>query len=339
MSLADTAAENSNETEIARLFAEAFELPSVNLEDDFFQLGGDSLIGQSLMTAIEERFGVSLSLSVLLEAPTPRSLAGVIAERRRASARGNVRPRDLPPHLIAINRTGAPPPMFLVHGNTGESVAPQQLSEAFAGRSFFAFRAPGLEQGEGFLNTMDAFASNYLSVIHRLYPKDPIVLLGHCAGATIAYEMAQRIAAKRRGSVALVLIDPEIDAEHAPFLSNSGLQLKMLQSLWQKRIAHLDDAMRKNPAVRLDRRREFVVSCINAAIGPYIPKPYAGPTLLLHTDERRDILLNPDRGYPSFATNLEAVRLSVPHVDMFTAGAKEVGAAVNSFVQRAIHAK
>jgi thioesterase domain-containing protein/acyl carrier protein len=321
---------------VAGLFAEVFDLPAVGVEDDFFRLGGDSLIGQSLLTAVEQRYGVSLSLSVFLEAPTPSLLAERIDQRQKAGAMGARPVRELPPHLMAINPDRASPPLFLVHGNTGESVAPQQLAKAFADRTFYAFRALGLEPGEKFLNTMDAIANNYLSVIQKLYPKGDLVILGHCAGAMIAYDMAQRLAAKGRKGVALVMVDPEVAVEHAPFLFNSGLKLTMLQTSWKKRVANLDLAARTNPAVHRERRREFVTACVKAAIGPYAPKPYSGQALLLCTDDRRDALLDPRRGYPTFMRNLETVRLFVDHRNIFTTGAAEIGAAVNRFISRAL---
>ena len=110
----------------------------------------------------------------------------------------------------------------------------------------------------------------------------------------------------------------------------------MLQTSWRKRVADMNIAAKTNPAVRLDRRLEFVIASVKAAIGPYSPKPYSGPALLLYTDQRRDVLLNPKRGYPTLMPNLEAVLLSVHHNDMFTAGAAEIAGAVESFVQRVL---
>ena len=69
------------EEALASMFAKVFDLESASIDDNFFQLGGDSLKGSLLTNAIEEAFGVVVSLSILLEAPTPRRLAVAIFEK------------------------------------------------------------------------------------------------------------------------------------------------------------------------------------------------------------------------------------------------------------------
>ena len=63
---------------MAGLFAGVFERESVAVDDDFFELGGDSLAGAALMAAVEKHFGCVLSMTKLLEAPTPRELAQAV---------------------------------------------------------------------------------------------------------------------------------------------------------------------------------------------------------------------------------------------------------------------
>jgi acyl carrier protein len=78
--------EDELETVIAELFAEEFELPRVDVEEHFLFLGGDSMNAETLVRTIADRFGIRLQTATLLEAPTPRSLAKVVAAKLRKQA-------------------------------------------------------------------------------------------------------------------------------------------------------------------------------------------------------------------------------------------------------------
>ncbi|MFC4857849.1 beta-ketoacyl synthase N-terminal-like domain-containing protein [Actinophytocola glycyrrhizae] len=65
---------------IALLFAEVLLVPEVAPDDDFFELGGDSLIAVGLLARLEESFGVSPPPEDLFAAATPTEFAAVIAE-------------------------------------------------------------------------------------------------------------------------------------------------------------------------------------------------------------------------------------------------------------------
>jgi acyl transferase domain-containing protein len=64
----------------ALLFAEVLLVPEVAPDDDFFELGGDSLIAIGLVSRVEEAFGVSPPPEELVATATPTGFARAIAE-------------------------------------------------------------------------------------------------------------------------------------------------------------------------------------------------------------------------------------------------------------------
>ncbi|WP_199434076.1 non-ribosomal peptide synthetase [Qaidamihabitans albus] len=74
------------ETELAELWAELLEVPSVGRADSFFLLGGDSLLGTRLVERMRRRFGIELSLRELTVAPTVERLATVVDDLRGCGA-------------------------------------------------------------------------------------------------------------------------------------------------------------------------------------------------------------------------------------------------------------
>ena len=68
------------EAGLVEIWRETLSHESVGPEDDFFELGGDSLMAIQLMLAIEKRHGVKLPVEVLLEATTVARLAEKLEE-------------------------------------------------------------------------------------------------------------------------------------------------------------------------------------------------------------------------------------------------------------------
>ena len=78
-------AEPCTETEqiVADIVGELLNLDAVGLDDNFFMLGGHSLLGAQLIARLREDFGIDLTLRGLFEAPTVAALAAEL-DRRRA---------------------------------------------------------------------------------------------------------------------------------------------------------------------------------------------------------------------------------------------------------------
>jgi len=73
-----TAAETAIEKDLATIVSGLLELDELGCDENFFLLGGHSLLGMQLMTKIQNKFNVELSLLTLFERPTIRALASEI---------------------------------------------------------------------------------------------------------------------------------------------------------------------------------------------------------------------------------------------------------------------
>jgi amino acid adenylation domain-containing protein len=69
------------EERVAAIVAELLHLERVSIDDNFFLLGGHSLLGTQLIARISDAFGLALSLRVLFNAPTVRQLAAEIEQQ------------------------------------------------------------------------------------------------------------------------------------------------------------------------------------------------------------------------------------------------------------------
>ncbi|MDI5974267.1 amino acid adenylation domain-containing protein [Streptomyces sp. SL13] len=74
------------ETAVAGIFADALKIDGVDRESDYFDLGGNSVLGLSVLERVSKRFGVKLTLPALYESSTVSALAALIASRAARTA-------------------------------------------------------------------------------------------------------------------------------------------------------------------------------------------------------------------------------------------------------------
>jgi amino acid adenylation domain-containing protein len=74
------------ETELASILSALLGIAEVSVQDNFFLLGGHSLLGTQLIVRVRDVFGVELSLRTLFDAPTIADLATEIERARLAEA-------------------------------------------------------------------------------------------------------------------------------------------------------------------------------------------------------------------------------------------------------------
>jgi acyl transferase domain-containing protein len=68
------------EERLAQVWSELFGIGEIGVRDDFFQLGGHSLLGMQLVSRVRSLFTVELPLAAIFEAPTIAGLAELIDE-------------------------------------------------------------------------------------------------------------------------------------------------------------------------------------------------------------------------------------------------------------------
>jgi acyl carrier protein len=74
------------EAEVARILARLLAIEDVSVHDNFFLLGGHSLLGTQLIMRLRDAFGVELSLRALFDSPTVAELASEIERARLGRA-------------------------------------------------------------------------------------------------------------------------------------------------------------------------------------------------------------------------------------------------------------
>jgi FkbH-like protein len=166
------------ETKLKQLWESLLSIDEVGVEDDFFALGGTSLLSVKLFADIERCFDAQLRLTAILEAPTIRQLARLIDHNPLRSG------------LVSL-RVGGPKNFFLVHDGLGETLLYLHFARRMPGNltvyGIEPRELPGIPLAHASIEEMASF---YVEQIRKVQPHGPYLLGGMCAGGLIAYEMA-----------------------------------------------------------------------------------------------------------------------------------------------------
>ena len=179
--------ENAEET-LTKIWKELLGIDTVKPEDNFFDIGGHSLMAAQLFAKIKEYTGKNLPLSTLIQAPTIKQLSEIIKAGESDTGWSS---------LVPIEKKGNRPPLFLIHGAEGNILLYRELTRHLQpDQPIFGFQCKGLDGKEEPYTTIEPMARDYVEDLLKHSPEGPYYLGGYCLGGMVAFEMAQQLQQK-----------------------------------------------------------------------------------------------------------------------------------------------
>jgi thioesterase domain-containing protein len=184
--------------------------------------------------------------------------------------------------IVPIKPEGGRPPIFAVSGHGGDVFCLLPLARHLhAEQPVVGVQPPGLDGTEP-LKSVEALARYEIEQIRRYRPHGPYLIAGHCAGGTLAFEVAQQLVAAGQQVALLALIG-------SPFPTMFGRASLMKLRLSSYLKALTPSAFARRLQLRLERQRaeavvgsaalaarQRVEGATVAAVRGYAPRPYPG---------------------------------------------------------------
>ncbi|MFE7588535.1 amino acid adenylation domain-containing protein [Kitasatospora sp. NPDC057512] len=192
------------------LWAELLELPSVAPEDDFFALGGNSLLALRLINRIRAELGVELQFGQVFEAATVRALAARVAEHERpAGCRVVLAGGAAGPGAAGAAGT-AGRELFLFHPVGGSVSGYTALARSWPG-PVHAFQSRALARGTTAVLDPDVetMAAAYREELQQVSVGGPYLLGGWSMGGVLAHEVGRQLA-EQGHEVRVFMIDSDL---------------------------------------------------------------------------------------------------------------------------------
>lgn len=191
---------------LAGIWSVLLGIPEVGVLDDFFELGGDSLLAAEMVQRVSQELGRDMPLGALAQAPNVASLAALLREGDDGGLWRSLVP--LQPGSAGTT------PLFVVHGGSGNVASFPRLARALPSEQpVYGLQWDGVGRGRG-QRSVERMAEHYVRELREVQPSGPVLLAGQCIGGLVAREMARQLLGDGQQVRLLVMYDsPNLDSE------------------------------------------------------------------------------------------------------------------------------
>lgn len=197
-------ARNDAEFQLAKIWEEILQTRAVGIFDNFFDIGGNSLLTMRLVAQIKKKMGKHLPVGQVFKNPTIAQLSKCLSKESTYQD-----------HVIQIQSQGAQEPLYLVHPALGLAFAYNLLGLSNLDRPIYGINNPFWGRKSLPYTSIKEMAADYIKLIPA--NDGPYILGGWSFGGIMAYEMAQQLTMLHRPPQLLLLID---SFNHAKFGRN-----------------------------------------------------------------------------------------------------------------------
>jgi acetoacetyl-CoA synthetase len=334
---------------LSAIWERVLQVSPIGPEDNFFDLGGDSLSAVTLFLEIEKLCGRQLPSVMIYNAPTIASLA---AELERPST------SRFPPLFLLREGSGAP--VFIAHGLGGSVIDFYRLvTHIQSERPIYGLQARGIDGLDEPFETIDEMAQYHLDAIRQKQPHGPYTLIGYSLGGLVSLEMAHRLTAAGEQVALLAMLDAYPFRKYLSLTQR--LQLSVRLALKRFSIATgmsvpKKDAYSASPAALRAKmsagRRAGVLSSSPAAasmtpamqraaeiaknaLKRYRPRYYSGRIRFVRAESVTDFPANPVAVWSGLTKQFECETVPGDHLGMIATYPAELASVISRYLAEA----
>ena len=223
---AETELETTTQRRLAELWSELLPGTVEDPHQDFFELGGDSLLAARLLVAVEHRLGISIAVGDFLEHGTNLAGLGTLVDRTQVSGAGITRQRVEQPRL------------FFVFPDLTSSMSSATSVQDVGARHTAYTRSSHLCCTARRSPTVEELAEPLLRTIRTAQPEGPYRLIGYSFGGLLTYELGRLLHADGEQVAWLGLLDtptPAADRQAmCKRMSPSARMARLREAGWSK---------------------------------------------------------------------------------------------------------
>ncbi|GEM_PF-4642448 len=233
------AASGEIERAIVKIWEDVFEVEQLGINDEFFELGGDSLLATILCEELKHSLNIDIKPSELLNANTPLKISLITDCQKPLS--------DLPNNVVCINPAAKGIPLFIVHGAAGITFLWQDfIDEIGENHPLYVFQIPGYDGLDEPQSELEKIAECYLQSMLAIKPKGPWQIVSFCAGGWIVTEIIHQMQKIGLQPDRAILIDANIPPALAKdYKISRGFSVPIRLTLISKALMHTRLAISK----------------------------------------------------------------------------------------------
>jgi thioesterase domain-containing protein/acyl carrier protein len=291
------------ERQLVELWQECLGIERIGIRDNFFNLGGRSLIALQLSDRMQKVLAKKIPLATLFQAPTIEQLAKVLRSPNGTNPLADGE-HSAWKALAPVQPNGHKRPLFLCQGVGIYSPLIPYLDRD---RPIYGLVALTPEGNAAPYESVEGLAAEYIAEMRQLQPEGPYLLGGLSYGGIIAYEMAQQLVASGQKVDILALFDTILPTAYQPLSRSQRLKVHVKrffnnpayllekgqevgQGLWQKAQRLYGKFALKMGLPIPHSIGYFAIQEVNDSNAAYYePKPYPGTVTLFKASDPVDL--------------------------------------------------
>lgn len=257
------AARDSLEHLLVELWQDVLGRRPVGIHDNFFDLGGYSLLATRLFALIEDATGHRVPVATLFQSPTIAELAETIRDSGWSTKWSS---------LVPISPGGSRTPLFYVGSYLISILQLAHLGDELGSdQPLYGLQPRGLDGTEPPAERIEDMAAHYISEMRTAQPHGPYLLGGHCSGSWVAFEVARQLEASGDEVAGVLLVDlgpPGVERPEISPWRYAWHRLKFFRDdrrLWPALIWQLKIAFNRILLRRVGREEVRNMSAVQAA--------------------------------------------------------------------------
>lgn len=217
---------------IKSIWIELLCLNTIDGDDNFFDIGGHSLLSVQLIGRLSSHYKIELPLTAILHYPTlsefSNHLESLIFSRSSNNGHELSINKNLFNSLIEIRPAGSQNPLFCFHGVGGNvlnylNLIPYLPSDL----PLYGLQSSGVDGKRVYLDSIEAMAKKYIVEIKVVQPKGPYLLAGGSMGGLIAFEVARQLILLGDEIQQIIMFDtfgPDLNLSEVPKSESSSMK-------------------------------------------------------------------------------------------------------------------
>jgi len=310
------------------IWQRVLQLSSVGIDDNFFDLGGDSALALELFHEIALACGRELPPVMIYHAPTIAALAALLEQPTT--------PR-VPP-LVQLKSGSGQPPVFIAHGLGGSVMDFYQIVKHIqTPRAIHGMQAKGIDGVEEPFDRIEDMARYSLDAVRQLQPHGPYLLIGFSLGGLVTLEMAQQLIAEGETIGLLAMLD---SYPHVSQLTRGQRARLSTRQTWRRVARKLQwlgvsppyqTTVEVSPSPALQHFRDISY----LALERYQPRFYPGKINFVRAAIPTDFPADPVAVWSNLAQELELNTVPGDHLGIMTTHFESLASVISGYLREA----
>ena len=325
--------QGERQADLAAIWRRVLKLPRVGIRDDYFALGGTSVLAVRLVLEVERVFGRQLPIATLLRAPTVEAMAALLGDPADAD--------DLA--MVPLKPEGTGTPLLLLPGIGGHVLKYKPMVDRLrTDRPVYGLEMRPDVAAHRQPRSLEQIAAEFVRRIETVQPHGPYLLAGWSFGGTLSVEVARQLRGAGKAVALVALFDTWANGyprqvtgrarfrRHAERFAARDLR-QNLRYLWTTGSVTVRFGWHRLLRATGIRRTDFhgyesplieqMVATSDAALKRYQPGRLSGTLTLIRGTRVPDLVglsyADPHNGWAGVADRIDVYPVDADHLGLF----------------------